>query len=401
MTLDSWLAVCGLLGLLAMLGSSAIRHLPLTGPLVALVVGTLLGPHVLGLLDVEHELTLLHGGSEVLLAISLVAVALRYPITEVRAVVAPSALLATLGMVATAALGALVSWWILDLPVDLAVLLGAVLAPTDPVLASSVITGRPAEEALPSRLRRTLSTESGANDGLGWPTVVVGIALVAGRGAGATALEVVLGVLGAVVAGVVVGWMAGRAVRRLDQHRGLEPSALFVATLALAVAVLGLVNLAGGDGVLAVFAAGLAYNAGAGETTVAEERQVEEGVNRLLVLPLFVLVGVVLPWDLWAEHVAQLAAFVVVVLVVRRLPVVLALRRWTRFGLLDTVFLGWFGPVGVASVFYLAMVRADGIEDSTLWAAGTLTIAVSTLVYGVTAVPGRVLYQRRARRPPD
>lgn len=301
MKLDPWLAICGLLGLGAMLGSVAVRHLPLTGPLVALVAGAALGPDALGLLGVEHELALLHGASEVLLAISLVAVALRYPAAQVRSVAAPSALLATLGMVGTAAMGALISWWILDLPADHALLLGAVLAPTDPVLSSSVITGRPAEETLPSRLRRTLSTESGANDGLGWPMVLVGIALVLGHPAGATAMEVVLGVVGAVVGGAALGWVAGWAVGRLDRHRDLEPSALFVATLALAVAVLGLVNLAGGDGVLAVFAAGLAYNAAAGESTVAEERKVEEGVNRLLVLPLFVLVGAVLPWHLWAD----------------------------------------------------------------------------------------------------
>lgn len=396
--LDAWLAVCGVLGLAAMLGSKAIEHLPVTGPLVALLLGAAIGPDALGLVEADHELTLLHGASEVLLAISLVAVALRYPVRDLRTVVRPSALLATVGMVGTALAGGLIAWWVLDLEVEHALLLGAILAPTDPVLASSVITGDPAEEALPGRLRRTLSTESGANDGLGWPLVLVGIALVVGHDVGPTLLEIAYGLVVAVAVGVVVGWSAGRMVGRLDDLHELEPSALFVAALALAVAVLGLVNLAGGDGVLGVFAAGLAYNRAAGESTVAEEREVEEGVNQLLVLPLFVLLGVVLPWGSWGQHWVQLVLFLLALTALRRLPVVFALRRAAGIGRLDAAFLGWFGPAGVASLFYLAMSRIEGVRDPLLWAAATAAIAFSTVLYGATAAPGRALYQRLARR---
>lgn len=94
----------------------------------------------------------------------------------------------------------------------------------------------------------------------------------------------------------------------------------------------------------------------------------------------------------------ELTAFVIVLLAVRRLPVVLALRRWTGFSRRDSAFLGWFGPVGVASVFYLAMSRSEGVDDPVLWAAGTLAVTISTVVYGMTAAPGRVLYKRRAER---
>src|SRR5690606_17349061 len=137
--LDGWLALCGVLGLVALLASRAIRHLPVTGPVLALVAGLALGPPGLDLVQVEEGESLLHGGSEVLLAISLVAVALRYPIGDLRDVVAPTAVLVTVGMSATAAIGALLAWSILDLRLAEAALLGVVLAPTDPVLASSVV----------------------------------------------------------------------------------------------------------------------------------------------------------------------------------------------------------------------------------------------------------------------
>ncbi len=124
-----------------------------------------------------------------LLAVSLMGVGLRYPARRLRGVLAPTAVLVTAGMFGMAALSAGLVWLLLGVPVALAVLIGACITPTDPVLASSVVTGKPAEEHLPVRTRQILSEESGTNDGLALPLVLVGVALVMKESVDHAALE--------------------------------------------------------------------------------------------------------------------------------------------------------------------------------------------------------------------
>ncbi len=90
-----------------------------------------------------------------------------------------------------------------------------------------------------------------------------------------------------------------------------------------------------------------------------------------------------------------LLGFVLAVLALRRLPVVMALGRWLGLGRFGTAYLGWFGPMGVASAFYLAMAHAERATTPRVWAAGTAMIAASTLVHGATAAPARAMYERR------
>ncbi|MFJ2081141.1 hypothetical protein ACI2KV_24710 [Micromonospora chokoriensis] len=83
-------------------------------------------------------------------------------------------------------------------------------------------------------------------------------------------------------------------------------------------------------------------------------------------------------------------------LVLRRLPGVLALKPALGLPWRGVVFLGWFGPVGVSALFYLTYSQDEGVRDPRLWAAGSLVVAASTVVYGVTAMPGRLWYARRS-----
>ncbi len=166
--------------------SSRIRSLPVSEPLLALVLGVLVGPAVFGWVAVpegERSSLLLEVGRG-LLAVSLIGVGLRFPARRLRAVLSPTVVLVTVGMLAMAALSAGLAWLTLGVPLSLALLIGACVSPTDPVLASSVVTGAPAEKHLPARLRQLLSTESGTNDGLALPLVLVGIAVVVGGSVG-------------------------------------------------------------------------------------------------------------------------------------------------------------------------------------------------------------------------
>ena len=380
--------------------SGKIRDLPFSEPLLALLLGVLAGPRVLDLIEVpdDQRSTLLLEVARILLAISLIGVALRYPVRRLRPIIRPTSLLLTAGMLGMAALSAGIAWLVLGVPLALAVLIGACVTPTDPVLASSVVTGKPAEQHLPARLRQLVSAESGTNDGLALPLVLIGIALVARESVGSAALDGLRQVAVGVAVGVVIGLLAGRVVSYALRHSDVSHGSSFVFTLVLAVAVLGVARLLDSDGVLAVFVAGLAYNLAVADDEVGPQNTIDEAVNRYVVLPLFLLLGIELPWAEWADLGWTAVVFPVAVLLLRRLPVVLVLARPLGVRLRDAVFLGWFGPIGVSAVFYLVFSEDEGVADPRLWAAGSLVVVASTVVHGVTAAPGRRLYRHAAGR---
>lgn len=400
MTVDVVLAMVGTLGLLVAALSSRIRHLPLSEPALALVMGIVAGPLGAGWLDVPTLTTnnaTMHEASRLLLAVSVMAVALRYPVSEVIRTWKPVALLLLVAMPGMAAISAALAWAVLGLPLAGAVLFGAAVAPTDPVLASSVVTGDTAEAQVPGRTRQILSLESGANDGLALPLVLAALALAGPISAGMTALETAWQLAGATILGVGTGWMAARALGAGERHGASEPGPVLFFTLVLALAVLGASGLLKVDGVLAVFVSGLAFNAAGTGRERTVEVPIDEAVNRFAVVPLFLLLGALLPWREWAAlGWAVTAGLAVAVLVLRRLPLILLLRRPLGLPTADAVYLGWFGPVGVSALFYLTMEadRLGAPAVSDVLVAGSLVVAVSTLVHGLTSAPGRALYHR-------
>jgi len=389
-------AVVGTAGVLLALVSRNLRHLPISEPLVALLLGVVLGPELLSLVEIDPELRdpLLLEGTRLLLATSVMAAALRFPVTSLRPLMRATVLLLVVIMPLAAAVSAAAAL-LLGLPLALAAVVGACLSPTDPVLAAAVVTGRPAERALPERLRALLTLESGANDGLALPLVGLALAtLLAGTGPGDALPRLAWEVLAGTGIGLLAGLLAGRGVRAAVTENRLDRGPELVLTLLLAVAVLGLARLAQTDGVLAVFVAGLAYNRGVGEGERGPQESIDEAVNRYAVLPLFLALGIVLPWREWAGFGPAAIAYVAAVLLLRRPPLVLALAPVLRLRRRDAAFAGWFGPMGVSAVFYLAYSMAEGANDPRLFAAGTLAVAASVLAFGLSASPVRALYAR-------
>lgn len=389
--LDAYLAFLGGLALALGLTSRRVRQLPVSEPLLALVIGVVIGPAVLGLVELpESERNhVLSEVARIAVALSLMAVALRFPIRDFRSVVPAVAILILVVLPAMAAIGGLLGIAVLGLPVASAALLGAAIAPTDPVLASSIVTGDPAERDLPERLRVLLSLESAVNDALALPLVLVATAAITATAMPTAAGRALLHVAVAVVLGLLIGDGAGRLVLREERHRVIEHSAFLVLMIALALFTLGAVKLLGGEGILGVLAAGLAYNHRLSRAERELEEEVQEAINRFLVLPVFTLLGVALPWEAWRSLGWPAAVFVAGVLLVRRLPLLLVLRRPLGLRRDEAAFLGWFGPVGAAALFYVTHALYSGTSALHLWAAGSLTIAASTLVHGVTATPLR------------
>lgn len=328
--MPTYLAVTGFIGLGLGLFSRRLRYLPLSEPLVALVVGAALGPSVVGVLELEMPVEALGIAAEISLALSLMAVAMRFDLDQIRRELRGVAVLVTAVLVGMAVVTTGLAVAALALSAAGAWLLGAVLAPTDPVLSSSIVAGDAAERELPLRTRVVLSVESAANDGLSFALVALGIVAVEDGSLlseiGLSAVELVVGV----AAGIVIGWVAGRLLILTERHREVEHSAVLMLTVSLAVGTLGAVSLIGGQALVGVFVAGLAYNREVSRSERSEEWEVQEAVNQYLVLPVFVLLGVALPWSGWGGLGWRGPAFVVAVLVLRRLPLVLAARPLLR-----------------------------------------------------------------------
>lgn len=378
------------------LASRKLRQLPISEPLVGLLVGVLLGPAVLGLIRLEDQTRdlLLLEGSRLILAGSVMAAALRFSVGDLRTVVRPVVLLLVVVMPLAAVVAGAGSL-LLGLPVALAAVVGACLCPTDPVLAAAVVTGEPAEREVPARVRRMLTAESGANDGLALP--VVGLALAValpGESPAGVVGRIVWEVVGGIAIGAAIGVLGAWGLRRATRRHDQEPGPELVYTLLLAVTTLGAARLAGTGGVLAVFVAGLAYNRLIGDVERSRQQAIDEAVNRYAVIPLFVVLGAVLPWSQWVAFGPSAVAFVAVVLLLRRPPVVLSLGRALGLRLREATFTGWFGPIGVSAVFYLAHSVHEGVSDPRLFAAGGLAVAAGVVAFGLTGSPGRRLFAR-------
>ena len=397
-------AVGGLVLVVGLL-SGSIRRSLLSEPLVALLAGVLLGPAALGLLDPAgwgSRETVVEQAARLTLAISLMGVALRLPKGEPFRGWRSLAVLLGLVMPLMWLASGLLVYLILGVPFLVALLVGAVVTPTDPVVSSTIVVGEAAEDNLPARLRHTLSGESGINDGLAYPFVLLPILLLSrppGEALTHWLTRTLLWEVGAaVVFGAIVGYGAGRLLEWAQGAGTVERTSFLAYTIALSLAVLGSAKLLGTDGILAVFAAGLAFDAAVSEGDRAEEERVQEAVNRFFILPIFVLLGMTIPWNEWLELGWAGVLLALAVLLLRRLPAVLALRPLLGRvgGTRDALFLGWFGPIGVAALFYANLaVRESGAEEA--WVVGSLVICASILVHGLSATPLTRLYGRLAQ----
>jgi sodium/hydrogen antiporter len=403
------LVAVGAVVLVVGLLSNLLRSSFVSTPMVALLAGVLLGPAMLGLLVPSdwggQEETILEQATRLTLAISLMGVALRlperFPFRDWRSM----AVLLGLVMPFMWLASGLLVYLILGLPLLVALLVGAVITPTDPVVSSTIVTGDVAEEDLPGRLRHTLSAESGANDGLAYPFVFLPILLLS-RPSGEAWMHWVTHTLvwevgGAVIFGALVGYGAGRLLEWAEHKDAIEESFFLVYTIALSLVVLGAAKLLGSDGILAVFVAGLGFDF-AVKGDREQQRRVQEASTRFFILPIFVLLGLTIPWEGWAELGWGGPVLVVAVLLLRRLPAVLALNplmRGVRGGA-NALFLGWFGPIGVAALYYANLsLRETGIEAA--WTVGSLAICASILAHGLTAAPLTKLYGRHAQIKPS
>ena len=280
----------------------------------------------------------------------------------------------------------LAEWLFSGLGVWLALLVGAALAPTDAALGIPVVTNT----VVPARVRRLITVESGLNDGIATPVVMVAIA-------GAAALEETDGSSGAVGAlvelaigvavGVAVG-LAGGALLQWARRRGWAAEDFVgIAVLALALLAYAAALAVDGNGFVAAFCGGIAFGAAAGRRGPAELVFLEQasGAVSLLVWLAFGAVAVPilfdrLNWTLLLYAVSSLT-------VVRMVPVALALIG-SGLDRNTVLFVGWFGPRGLASLVFALLALEEigsGVDEAV--AVIATTVFLSVLAHGISAAP--------------
>jgi len=377
------------------------NHLWISEPTACLLIGIVIGPAVLNLADfsslqVDSDFLLLEV-ARLTLAMAVMGAALRLPSRYEMQHVRGLAIVLGLGLPAMWLTGAVLASLVLGMSVLPSLLVGAILAPTDPVVAGSVVTGKLAGRSLPARLRYNLTAESGANDGLGLLFVMLPLLLIThhpGTAIQDWVFKVFLWeVCGSVVLGLSAGWLTGRVLLWAYRQPYSESHSTLTIGIALALTVLAAVRLIESDGILAVFVAGLMLNRIVTDRETRHEHT-QEAIGRFFDLPVFVLIGTMIPWAGWQALGWPGIVFVLAVLLLRRLPWWLVLRpilpSVKTAG--DAVFLGWFGPMGVASVYY-ALLATGETHIETIWPAVSLTVCASVIFHGISSTPLTRLYR--------
>ena len=401
MTHDLWWLIFCTFGFLVLLGatSGVINQLLwVSEPLACVLAGIALGPLGIGLLHLDPgnsplDAGILREAARFTLAIAVTGAAMRLPAFWLRQNWRGLAVALGPGMLLMWAAGAAIGSVVLGLAALPALLLGAAIAPTDPVLSAPILTGRLARRAVPGLMRDGMTAESAINDGLALPLVMLPISLMLHPAATAWSdwlLHVVLWeIVGATLVGASAGWVTAKIMEWARSRPDSEQASLLTVTIAMALATTAGVRLLGGDEVLAAFVAGATLNNSNRRFNVQEHHErFSEALARFFDLPVMILFGTAIPWAAWAALGWRAAAFAVAVLLLRRIPAWLLLRRWIPWNrdVRSALFAGWFGPIGAAALFY-AMLIQDDTGSAALWPFIALAIGASVLAHGITGTP--------------
>ena len=409
-----------------------VKRLPITTTIVYLLVGVALGPLWLDVLHIDpaRDAKWLHHGAEIAVLISLFTVGLKLRLPPNDPALRPALCLALVSMILTVGLVTVVGVTWLGLPLGAAVLLGAALAPTDPVLASDVQIHHPKDR---DKLRLTLSAEAGLNDGTAFPFVMLGLGLLHLHELGPGGwrwftVDLLWAGAGGLAIGGALGYAVGRFVVHLQRKRG--NTVAFGEYL-----VLGLIGTSYGAalqlhayGFLSVFAAGVAlraverkastannltddvFDAAGGKTPAARDDpradpaylagtllSTNEQLEHVLEVGLVLIVGAALAMAGFAWEALWFAPLLFFVIRPLAVTPVLLVDRFSRF---EFGAIAWFGIRGIGSLYYVMYAVDRGLPDELAQRLVSLTltvIALSILAHGVSVTP---LLARKPRSEP-
>ena len=378
--------------------SARLERFDVTAPITFVLAGLLLTHGPLAFLSVVPSKELIKELAELTLALVLFSDASRVGLHELRVDAGLYLRLLGAALPLTIGLGTLLALALTGTNIWFALLVGAALAPTDAALGAGMMSN----PVVPARIRRLINVESGLNDGIATPFVLVALAgaatggQVAGHGPAAAAAELAVGILVGVAAGSAGGMLVNTARRRGWAAEGFAGSAV----LGLAVCAYASAVAVHGNGFIAAFVGGLAFGTTGGRRGQPLVPFVEE-TGALVSLLVWLAFGAVAVAPAMETLTWQLVLYAILSLtVIRMVPVAVALAG-ARLGWATIALVGWFGPRGLASVVFALLA----LEDLGSPAAGhavaviTITVLLSVVAHGATADPIATRYAKLLAHP--
>ena len=380
----------------------------------ALLAGVLAGP-VWGWIDTSTLVdtrTLLEWSCRFSIALALSSAAIQITQRFVYQYRYSLILLLGVGMPLMALSSTLILHWSLSLSWALAFLVGWIVTPTDPVVAATIVSGERAKRMVPQAMRHAITFESGINDGLAGPLVLLALSIWVGLNSGQSAdlmhwLTHVVGyqnLLGGVLS-YVLGLGIGVVAERANSASFMVQTTMRPFSLSFTLMVLAAMHLLDMNEILGVFLANLGMAQTTSDETSEAHATVQGTLERLFTIPIFFLLGLLLPWQAWFDAGWWLLIAAVLVVLLRRLPAFLLMRPLMGpfKSLPATAWMGWVGPIGVAALLYsLEVDSQEGFHQP--WVIVSLIVCVSVILQGSTALLASQWYytvtNRRAESAP-
>lgn len=360
----------------------------LNGPLMFMLAGLILGPAYLGILEPRINKDGLKILAELTLAIVLFSDAANADLKVLRAHEGLPLRLLMIGLPLTMLSGWLVGIWLFpQIPLVELAILATLLAPTDAALGKAVVKN----PKVPASVREGLNVESGLNDGICVPVLLMFLALLVEEQTQSPlslALELVIEELGiGAITGVALTFGAWLLQRYSGKHRWQTPMWSQLTLPGLAILCFATAQASGGSGFIASFVGGLLASYLFTEQKHQLLKASEEFASLLSVITWVVFGALVIPWA-WSSFTWNIWLYAVLSLtVIRILPVLISLAG-TGFDFETRLFIGWFGPRGLASIVFAIMILDYPLQASrTLVAVAACTVLLSVLLHGLSANP--------------
>jgi NhaP-type Na+/H+ or K+/H+ antiporter len=366
----------------------------ITSAMVFMAAGLAVGVSALGLFDVRMESTVAERIAELALVLLLFSDAMRLDLRSFRHELNWPSRLLLVGLPLTLLAGTGAGLLVFPaMGLASVFLLSTMLAATDAALGQKVVT----DESVPVRVRQALDVESGLNDGLAVPLFLVALDIANAELEGGAASAVISNAAAqigwGIAAGVAAGLVGGLLFRLAEGRGWLGGGWRQVLPLAAAILAFSISGGLGGSGFIAAFVGGMVFGRASREHGAASLFTEETG--GLLAGAVWIGFGALVLGPVLTDITWQIVLYAVLSLtVVRMLPVALAmLGRGVRAP--TVVFIGWFGPRGLASLVFALLVAERGVpEQQTLLTTVALTVALSVILHGVTSVPFAARYHR-------
>lgn len=399
--MDTYIVILTLLGIVILLTAwlpMVLRTLPLSLPIVCILLGVAFAwsPLAPGAINPLENRYVTERMTELVVIVALMGAGLKldrpFGWTRWRT----TWRLLVIAMPLTILAIAITGWLLLALPLASAVLLGAVLAPTDPVLASDVQLGPP-RSGKEDEARFALTSEAGLNDGLSFPFVYLAICLVPMKAFDGEAILnwLALDVVWRPAAGVAVGWLTGRLLAyltfTLPKNARLAKTGDGLVALGITLLSYGLTELVHGYGFIAVFVSALTLRATEREHDFHEDlHSFTEQIERLLMMVLLVFFGMAIGEGtlLRAMTMPVIGSALIIIFVLRPLIGWLSLAGM-QMPHSERAVISFFGIRGLGSFYYLAFATgmASFGTEQTLWATVFQIVLISIMVHGITVTP--------------